>query len=148
MHLSTIGAQNVGAPSLLVTKISDGHQYLKCNFIKMSSTSLEQSLEVNNGMFKLNCLTACYVMVNYPVWIFDNIPQARIANDMRLPNSYIVWFIDMLYSCYWILECKDCITVGFPINRTHLTSLGWNHSIKPQHRIKICYVSKRLHKLQ
>ena len=48
-------------------------------------------------MIELNNLASCYVMVNCFVWIFDNIPQARIANDMRLPNSYIVWFIDMLY---------------------------------------------------
>ena len=89
MNLSTVGAQYVGA----VTDIS----VLNVFSITMSSTSLEQSLKVYNGMFKLNRLTACYVMVNYPVWIFDNIPQARIANDMRLPNSYIVWFIDMLY---------------------------------------------------
>ena len=81
------------------------------------------------GLIKLNYLPACYGMVSYHVWIFDNIPQARVANDMRLPNSYIVWFIDMLYSSYWILECKDSFAVGFPIktNRTHLT--WWDGTI-------------------
>lgn len=46
-------------------------------------------------MIELNNLSSCYVMVNYFVWIFDNNPQARIANDiidMRLPNSYTVLY--------------------------------------------------------